>query len=386
MRSSSERPPLWVDASNCRDGGGVTHLVEVVPRLATCWDGGITVYAAHKERDLLRARSDTLALPEVPELEGGLLRRLRWQRHGYPELIRRGGGEGIAFAPGGLLRGRFGEGVATVTMCRNMLPFEWREAFRYGPSRMLLRLALLRRGQARSFRHADGVVFLTKYAEQRVGRGLPEGVARAVIPHGIGEAFRRTPDAGRIRQLPGRLLYVSIIDVYKHQWRVVEALKLLEDRGYALSLDLAGGDYPSSRRRLDEAIRRTGQQGRVRLLGRVGHEALPDVYRGADLFVYASSCENLPNILLEAMASGLPIACSDRGPMPEVAQDGAVYFDPESPASIADAVERLIRDPELRLRCARRAFELASEYSWDRCARQTVEFLLKVWERKQGQR
>jgi glycosyltransferase involved in cell wall biosynthesis len=69
--------------------------------------------------------------------------------------------------------------------------------------------------------------------------------------------------------------------------------------------------------------------------------------------------------------------------MPEVAQDGAVYFNPENPVSIADAVERLIRDPDLRLRCARRAFELASGYSWDRCARQTADFLREVWARKQ---
>jgi glycosyltransferase involved in cell wall biosynthesis len=211
---------------------------------------------------------------------------------------------------------------------------------------------------------------------------LPEEVASTVIPHGMGEEFLRTPDAEQILRPPIKLLYVSIIDVYKHQWQVVEALNLLAGRGYALSLDLVGGDYPPARRRLDETIRRTDRQGRVRLLGRIGHEALPDVYRGADLFVYASSCENLPNILLEAMASGLPIACSDRGPMPEVARDAAVYFDPGNPTSIADAVEKLICDSGLRWQCASRAFAIASGYSWDRCAQLSAEFLHRIWERK----
>lgn len=382
MSSSPEIPQVWVDASNCRDGGGVTHLAEVAPRLAAGWTPGtVTVFAARKERELLRARSDLLHLPEVPALEGGLAKRLRWQRQDYPRLIREGGG-GIAFAPGGLLSGRFGEGVATVTMCQNMLPFEWKEASRYGVSRMLLRLALLRRGQTRSFQRSDGVIFLSRYARAYVGGRLPERVARTIIPHGVGEMFRRAPDAGRILKPPGKLLYVSIVDVYKHQRRVVEALKLLANRGFPLLLELAGGDYVPAARRLDKAIRQTGQHERVHLLGRVAYEHLPDTYHQTDLFVFASSCENLPNILLEAMASGLPIACSDRGPMPEVAQDGAVYFDPENPVRIADAVEKLIRDPDLRLRCARRAFDLASAYSWDLCARRTAVFFRDVWAQK----
>ena len=133
-------------------------------------------------------------------------------------------------------------------------------------------------------------------------------------------------------------------------------------------------------------MRRTGQQVQINTLGKINHEDLPNIYQQADIFVFASSCENLPNILLEAMASGLPIACSDRGPMPEVAKDAAVYFDPENPFSIADAVEKLIRDPELRFRYARRAFGLASEYSWDRCGKKTAEFLYGVWEQKQRER
>ena len=84
----------------------------------------------------------------------------------------------------------------------------------------------------------------------------------------------------------------------------------------------------------------------MKCLGFVPHDDLPSLLAGADLFVFASSCENMPNTLVEAMAIGLPIACSDRGPMPEVLRDGGVYFDPENPESIAAAIETLIRDPE----------------------------------------
>ena len=74
----------------------------------------------------------------------------------------------------------------------------------------------------------------------------------------------------------------------------------------------------------------------------VPHEKVHELHSTADIFVFASSCENMPNTLIEAMAAGLPIACSNRGPMPEVLQDAGVYFDPEVPSSIAEAIENLL--------------------------------------------
>lgn len=87
----------------------------------------------------------------------------------------------------------------------------------------------------------------------------------------------------------------------------------------------------------------------------------------------------MPITLLEAMAAGLPIACSDRGPMPEILEDGGVYFDPELPDSIAAAVEQLITDPALRERVAQRAKQLSEQYSWSRCAEETWKFIAETY-------
>ena len=101
-------------------------------------------------------------------------------------------------------------------------------------------------------------------------------------------------------------------------------------------------------------------------------------YIEADVSVFASSCENMPNILIESMAAGLPIACSNRGPMPEMLGEAGVYFDPEDPASIADAVRQLAANPELRAEKAAAASAAALQFSWSRCARETFEFLRTV--------
>ena len=106
----------------------------------------------------------------------------------------------------------------------------------------------------------------------------------------------------------------------------------------------------------------------------------------ADIFVFASSCENMPNTLLEAMASGLPIACSSRGPMPEVLQEGGAYFDPEDAGSVAQAIEKLLLDADFRRAAAARASALSEQYSWERCARETWNYLATTVDRLRKQR
>ncbi len=86
----------------------------------------------------------------------------------------------------------------------------------------------------------------------------------------------------------------------------------------------------------------------------------------------------MPNILLEGMAAGLPIACSNRGPMPEMLGDGGVYFDPESTPEMIHALRQLIASPELRTRLAQTSFERSHAYSWSQCARETFSFLAEM--------
>ena len=143
-----------------------------------------------------------------------------------------------------------------------------------------------------------------------------------------------------------------------------------------ISLTLAGGGAGEAQRLLDAEIERTDPQGRfVRSIGAVRHEEIPTLLAGADLFIFASSWENMPNTLLEGMASGVPIACSKRGPMREVLKDGGVYFDPEDSGSIATAIESIIVAGDLRMAVARRAKERSEHYSRAKCARETWTFL-----------
>jgi len=123
---------------------------------------------------------------------------------------------------------------------------------------------------------------------------------------------------------------------------------------------------------LRERAAALGVAADVRFLDWVSSADLEGLYRLASVFVYPSLYEGFGLPVLEAMARELPVACSDRGALREVAGDAAHIFDPESPEAIAKAIEDLQRDDALvsRLRAAGR--ERANRFTWAETARATL--------------
>lgn len=338
-----------------------------------CWGGSKTL-AMLDDRPWLEKLNP-------PELDQGLMTRTLWQHFRLSRAAQNAKCD-LLFVPGGSYSGSF---APVVTMSQNLLPFEWPELRRYGWSPTSARLMLLRWMQSRSFRCSDGVIFLTKYAKDYVLSIIGKSPERiAVIPHGLNPRFRIAPQpqlpiSEYSEQHPFRLIYVSIINRYKHQWHVVEAVAKLRRTALPIVLDLIGPAYPPALARLNKTIARFDPKGEwVRYHGEIPYADLHQKYMEADLGIFASSCETFGIILLETMAAGLPIACSNRGPMPEVLGDAGVYFDSEDPDDIASALRELIDSPDLRARLAKSSFERAQTYSWQRCANETFGFLAEV--------
>lgn len=304
-----------------------------------------------------------------------------WQRR---QLEKQARAEKCAllFFPGSTYLGDFKPYVA---VSQNMLPFSPVERARYDLGWMRLRLHLLQYMQARTFRRAAGMIFLTQWAKLGIESYLRTQYRRArIVPHGISDRFRREvqrqlPIEAYSRQRPFRWLYVSIVAPYKHQWHVAEAVAALRRKGVPMCVDFVGPAHQPSMAQLQATLKRLDPAAEfLRYLGSVSYQDLHAHYHGADGFIFATSCENLPNILIEAMSASLPIACSRMGPMPEVLGDGGLYFDPVNPADIAEVLHRMFRDPVLRARCGRIAAERSSGYSWARCADETFAFLAEV--------
>jgi glycosyltransferase involved in cell wall biosynthesis len=371
---------VGIDASRNRSGGAKARLAGVLTHGDPLRHGIDEVHLwAH--RGLLDELPDApwLTKHNPSALERSLPSEVLWQLASLPTALRRTRCDVLLSMDAGSVS-RF---QPAVVISQDMLSFEPGEMARYAYSKAYWRLVLLKYVQMSSLRRAAGAVFLTTYAADVMQRHTGRLSNVRIIPHGIADSFREIPQRGG-RGDETNCLYVSNVELYKHQWQVVRAVAKLRAEGFPLVLTLVGRKAGRAGQLLDRSIAEEGGAGFVVLVDELPHSSIGGCLAKADLFVFASSCENMPNTLIEAMAGGLPIACSNRGPMPEVLQDGGTYFDPEAPDSIAAAIRALLTDRELARASAERAKALAGRYSWSRCADETWSFVAQVASKRAG--
>lgn len=374
---------IGIDASRNRSGGAKAHLLGILGATDPREHGIATVHVWSYEALLNELPSQPwLIKHSPPELNQSLLRQMWWQYRSLPGELKKAGCDVLLSTDAGTVC-RF---TPSIVMSRDMLSFESQEMARYGLlSFARLRLFLLKFIQVSSLRQATGALFLTQYASEVIQRFTGKLKSVRVIHHGIGENFRQSISPGLIAESAQSVqcLYVSNAEVYKHQWHVIDAIANLRKAGHSLLLKLVGAGSGPAAEQVNKSIALNDPQGDfVEVLDMVPHREIPKYLEQADIFIFASSCENMPNTLVEAMAAGLPIACSERGPMPEILGDAGVYFDPENSTSVARAIEKLLHNASFRQSLAQKASTLAAKFSWERCARETWAFLVYVSQKK----
>ncbi len=173
------------------------------------------------------------------------------------------------------------------------------------------------------------------------------------------------------------VLYVGSNKPHKNLVRLIEAWSHLtqytiRNTFYALrfTLVIAGvwdSRYPEARLLAEARGLET-----IRWLGPVPEADLPALYSAATVFVFPSLYEGFGLPVLEAMACGTPVACSDTSSLPEVVGDAALTFPPTNPQAIAGSLARLLQDADLRAELRERGLHQAARFSWERTAAQTL--------------
>ena len=169
------------------------------------------------------------------------------------------------------------------------------------------------------------------------------------------------------------VLCVSTLHPHKNLDRLIRAYARRK-RDWRLVIAGMRGFFADS---LEALIAEAGVQNDVQLTGWIPRQDLLQLYARARAFVYPSTFEGFGMPVLEAMAAGIPVACSDIPPLREVVGDAALFFDPLSEDAIEEALDRIVTDEELRAKLSAAGPERASGFTWERAAQETLASLLK---------
>ncbi|TGM60669.1 glycosyltransferase [Leptospira vanthielii] len=374
---------LAIEASNIVDGGGLNHLKELLdhPDLTSNDISRIVIWSSQKTLD---------SIPDSPQvikktnslLNSGKLKRFVWQIFWSLSEFRENSID-LVFVPGGIYLGSYR--IPVISMSQNMLLYEWREMARYGFSSGFFRLLFLFFLQSFTFKRSASVLFLTDYAKDTVSRKLNLNTSKSVvIPHGISDRFSvNHPNKKKSDEVRGsiRILYVSFIGMYKHQWKVVEAVSYARDMGYDLKLTLVGKVVDNEAGNLLQSATLKFDPDRKFVFHKINvdYDMVHEEYKNADIFIYASSCENMPMILMEAMRSSLPIISSKFGPMPEILADAGEYFDPTDAKDLAKKIDSVLKNQNRLGEMADKAYQKSLQFTWKNTQKLTFSYFKKVY-------
>jgi glycosyltransferase involved in cell wall biosynthesis len=270
-----------------------------------------------------------------------------WEQLALPVLARRAP---LLLNPANLAPLAFPRNVVVIHDAAPLRRPEW-----YAPAYVRYQRAVLPRIARRAVR----VVTVSAFSRRELAELL--GVDAAVVPGGVGPAFRPDADPGPARRAL-RLERPYVLTVASRTGRknlagLAEAARRLGAEG--VDLVAAGGGRPQ--------LAPEPPVPGVRAAGRVPEALLPGLYAGAEAFALPSRYEGFGLPCLEAMAAGVPVAAAGTTALPEVCGDAAVLADPDDPAAFADAIDAARRRrPEL----APRGVARAAQFGWDRTARE----------------
>ncbi len=268
---------------------------------------------------------------------------------------------------------RPGQTRAIVTI-HDLIPLIFPE---YVPRSRKRRLFFLYRMLMREIaQRADTIITVSQASRADVIKhlGLPQaGRSKvAVVTEGVSSKFQPLPEQAPVPDEPRTILWVGRADPYKNLSVLVEAFARLRSEQMNTRLHLVGppdARYPEA----DNLAKELGVAQHIKRAGYLADDELLRAYQEADVFALPSRYEGFGLTVLEAMASGTPVVCGNQGSLPEVAGKAAILVPPSDAIALAEAIKRVLAEPQTALDMRRRGLEHARSFTWEQTARQTIE-------------
>lgn len=217
---------------------------------------------------------------------------------------------------------------------------------------------------------ATHIIADSNYTKKDIVRfiGYPEEKI-TVIPLGIdpNEFFDK-----KIKREKNTILYVGSEHKRKNIELIIKAIALLAKEIPDIQLVKVGEAQDNkNRKKLQLLAKNIGVENRI--IWKDYIDNLADEYNKAAVFVFPSLYEGFGFPVLEAMASGCPVICSNRTSLPELAGDAAVYINGEDEKELADAIKKVLRSQQLQEKLQKKGLTQAKKFTWEKCAEETVK-------------
>lgn len=253
----------------------------------------------------------------------------------------------------------------------------------YFPKKDLAELNYL---AGRAIKGADKIIAISEVTKRDILRFFPQISAEkiSVVHHGFdGELFEKKVLQEESKKILKAydlvagcyLLYVGAIQPRKNLSVLIEAFEKLKEKNPELKLVFAGAPAWKHKQTFAK-IQASKFKDDIIVTGTISFSDLPTLYQNASVFIFPSLYEGFGIPVLEAFASGVPVVLANNSSLPEVAGDSALFFDTKNSSDLARNIELIIKDSDLRDELIAKGKKRAADFSWEKCAKQTLDCLL----------
>jgi len=219
---------------------------------------------------------------------------------------------------------------------------------------------------------AEAIITISEFSKKEIVELLnvdPDRIYVTLL--GVGQNF--TPAKGKLQTLPNEyVLFLGNLEPRKNLPTLINAYRSLPARLRDRYPLVIAGAKAWQTNEIDRAFRSLRKDEKIILTGYVHQAQIPDLYRGASLFIYPSLYEGFGLPVIEAMACGVPVLTSNTTSLPQVVAEAGVQVNPTDETALRQAMAELLEDGDLRCKLSEKGLQRVKQFSWEKCARETL--------------
>ncbi len=369
---------IGIDTFGCDHGrsGLGSYLLSIVPCLPKIQDVEYNLFGSEMDRYTYTSNSEcNFESVSVPD---SLTAERWWHYLNVNSFARKKNYDVVLYVAGSrMLPKKFKvPGVAVVNDVLSSLYFSHREdsLFKY---RIL-----------KSLSEASCIIASSQFIKKDLEKNGLKAKRIEVIPNGIDhsmffpEQSITTSDFVDIKPFAIKKPYIiyasKMQNSEKRHVELIKAFTLFKEKTHLPHRLVIAGSEGSYADEVHKAAFASSSASDIFITGYFPHENFPELYRGSEACICPSVNEGVGLSVLEAMATGVPVACSKSGALPDAVGKHAIFFESDSVEDIALAIEKIVTEQKLREELISGGLEWTSRFSWDKTALSTVELLLDV--------